>query len=314
MEKHTRHKKSLNDRIDLVVHGAPYIVLLGLFFFALWKFLSVQIHPVIESTRSEMKRIPIEVRRNQINQSKEASPSASITVPILMYHYVEYVQDKRDTIRQSLDINPNVFEEQIKTLLSAGYTFMTAKEMADVLDNKMALPAKPVLLTFDDGHWDLETVVLPILQKYHVKATAYIISGLIGGADFMSSAQLREVINSGLVEIGAHTVHHVSLKGKADSLVRSEVNVSRQTLELEYNIPVVSFAYPNGEFDQQAIDEVKNAGFRTAVSTIPGERQSLSNRYYLFRLRPSYRTGKALLDFLNVGYKQFGEYGNFLHN
>ena len=53
------------------------------------------------------------------------STSAEFRVPILMYHYVEYVQDKKDAIRQSLNINPNVFEEQVKNLKDAGYNFMT---------------------------------------------------------------------------------------------------------------------------------------------------------------------------------------------
>ncbi len=253
-------------------------------------FAITELRPTRETLRSEHKVIPKEVH--------VAPPKTNVRIPILMYHYVEYVKDKRDTIRQTLDVVPYTFEQQIKTLRDAGYTFLTASELADILDGKMAVPNKPILLTFDDGHWDLFTDVLPILEKYHVKATAYIISGFIGGADFMSKDQLEAVIRSGLVEIGAHTVHHISLARKILPVVQFEVDHSKEDLESEYHVHVVSFAYPNGSFDEQAIQVVTDAGFRTAVSTVPGIEQSVSNRFFLFRLRPGGRTGSVLLNYL----------------
>jgi len=250
---------------------------------------------VIDSKKTEMKSIPPEIKK----QIATASPSATFRVPILLYHYVEYVKDKRDTIRQSLNINPYVFEQQVKTLSDAGYTFMSAKELGDVLDGKLKIPDKPVLLTFDDGHWDFYTDILPILKKYKAKATAYIIPGFTGGSDFMTTQQVQEVADSGLVEIGAHTVHHISLKNKLLSVVQYEVNESKTMLENSYHIHVVSFAYPNGAFDVQSVKVVKDAGFETAVSTVPGIEQNQVNRYFLFRLRPGGRTGQSLLDWLS---------------
>ena len=100
------------------------------------------------------------------------------------------------------------------------------------------------------------------------------------------------------IEVGAHTVHHVALKDKLSFVVNNEVSQSKKDLE-KYGFPAVSFAYPDGSFDQQAIDAVKIAGFKTAVSTIPGDTQSAENRYFLFRIRPGYRVGKSLLDYLS---------------
>jgi len=269
-------------------------VLLVVFFID--KFISSQIRTIVETSKSEVRKIPKSIEKNY---QKQASISATFRVPILLYHYVEYVQDKKDTIRQGLNVNPFIFESQIKTLSDAGYTFITAKQLGEVLDGKRVLPKKPVLLTFDDGHFDLDTNVLPILKKYHAKATAYIISGFLGGSDFLSPMQLKDVISSNLVEIGAHTVHHISLKGKFLPIVSFEVNQSKKDIEKNYNVKVVSFAYPGGAFDEQAIEVVKNAGFSTAVSTIPGIAQSNANRFFLFRLRPGYRTGQALLNYIN---------------
>lgn len=259
-----------------------------------------------EISKNEMKKIPPDVKKALASQAltasssaeKTASLSATIRVPILMYHYVEYVQDKKDKMRQELDIPPNVFSSQIETMKNAGYTFMTAAQLGQVLDGKMQLPQKPVLITFDDGHWDLDTDVLPILKQYQVKATAYIITGFIGGSDFLSSQQLQDVINSGLVEIGAHTVHHISMKGQTLKTLQYEVDTSKQTLEQQYHLHVVSFAYPYGTFDLQSINVVKADGFSTAVSTIPGVMQNQDNRFFLYRIRPGYRTGQVLLNYL----------------
>lgn len=257
-----------------------------------------QTRPTTETSGSEMRKLPPEIKKNLMNQAVKATTSAQLRIPILMYHYVEYVQDRNDTIRQSLNINPDAFEKQIQTLINAGYTFMTAKELGRMIDGKSTLPKNPILLTFDDGHWDLDTSVLPMLKKYHVKATAYIIPGFLGGSDFMTKNQLQDVIDSGLVDIGAHTVHHVSLKGTLAPIVKYEVEQSKKLLESEYHIKVVSFAYPNGSFDQNAVDIVKEAGFTTSVSTIPGVVQDNENRFFLYRLRPGYRTGSSLLYYL----------------
>lgn len=294
-------RKSKQKRENFISRNKKILIILGVFF-----LLFIYIFPdmyssyfsnssVIENPQTEMKKVPISIQKKLLQQKK----TVSVRVPILMYHYVEYVQDDGDTIRKSLNIIPSIFDEQIKTLKNDGYVFMTVSELSRVLDSNLSLPEKSVLITIDDGHWDVYTDILPILKKYNVKATAYIIPGFTGGSDFMTDAQIKNIIESGLIEIGAHTVNHVSLKGKPLTVVESEVKKSKKMLEGEYNIKVLSFAYPNGEFDEASIKVVKDAGFTTSVSTIPGIMQSSQNKFFLYRLRPGKRTGKVLLDYLS---------------
>ncbi len=220
-------------------------------------------------------------------------------IPILMYHYVEYVQDKGDTIRQSLDITPYAFEHQIITLVNAGYTFITAGELGEMFDGKRDIPVKPILLTFDDGYRDFYTDAYPIIKKYRIKATAYIISGFIGYRNYMTDTQLQTIGSGGLVEIGAHTVHHVSLKHAPREEIQKELCESKTALETLIGIPVVSFAYPNGAYDENAIKEVQESGFTTAVATKPGIEIDPKNRYALVRIRPGSNTGADLLKRIN---------------
>jgi peptidoglycan/xylan/chitin deacetylase (PgdA/CDA1 family) len=222
-----------------------------------------------------------------------------IHVPMLMYHYVEYVQDKGDTIRQSLDTTPYTLEEEIKTLIAGHYTFMTNAEVAEVLDGKIPLPPNPIALTFDDGYRDFYTDAYPILQKYHVKATAYIISGFLGYPNNMDAWMVKQIADDGLVEIAAHTVDHPALKGIAPSTLVYEVNQSKKTLEALIGKPVVSFAYPYGSFDVAAIRTVSSAGFSSAVSTVPGIDQYQTNRFFFYRLRTGGLVGQGLLSWLD---------------
>jgi len=291
--------------------GGMIIVLLGFVWIGFVRQQDVAYRKLLGDERVEVQQntVPADVRR-WVNEGGvlgvntkdtfaiQALPK-QIRVPILMYHYVEYVKDKGDTIRQSLSLGPHTFEDEVKTLTDAGYTFMTNAELADALSGKIPLPTKPIVLTFDDGYRDFYTDVYPILKKYHAKATAYIISGFLGYPNNMSSSQVAEIAHGGLVEIGAHTVHHAWLKGLPGKSLTCEVDQSKKTLELLTGKPVVSFAYPYGVFDVQAIQALAAAGFTSAVSTVPGIDQYQTHRYFLYRLRPGGRVGKSLLSWLD---------------
>jgi len=256
--------------------------------------------PVMETAETVVRTLPDDVK----NKMSSDVVSSQLRVPILMYHYVENVTDTKDTFRASLNIEPIVFEEQIITLKNSGYTFMTASELADVFDGYAILPEKPILITIDDGHWDIYTDVLSKLKKHQVKITAYIIPGLVGGSDFLTKEQLHIVARSGLVDIGAHTVHHLSLPNLSTPEMEYEIKESKKILEDELGVTVSSFAYPNGAFNVQIADTVEDSQFRIALSTIPGIEHSEESRYFLYRLRPGKRVGDELLNWLNQDYFQ----------
>lgn len=229
-----------------------------------------------------------------------ASISAIIKVPVLMYHYVEYVQNKNDTTRISLNTTPYTLENEIQALIAAKYTFITMNELADVLDGKTNLPPNPIVMTFDDGYRDFATDAYPILKKYNTKATEYVISGFLNRPNHMLVSQVQQIANEGLVEIGAHTVDHAWLKGLSLKNASTEIFQSRIMLEELINKPVLSFAYPFGAFDDQSISLTKDSGFRTAVSTLPGVEASQANRFFLYRLRPGGRQGQYFITWLKA--------------
>ncbi len=222
-------------------------------------------------------------------------PVEDVKVPILVYHYVEFVKDQGDTIRKSLNIIPPIFENQIRTLKEEGYTFIMAADVGLFLDGKKPIPQKPVVITFDDGYEDFYTDVFPILKKHNVVATAYIISGVIGHKNYMNAHQLKEIASSGLVEIGAHSIHHPNLKALPKEAVEKEIFESKQMLERNLGIKVVSFAYPYGGYTDEAEKLVEKAGYTNAVSTKGGIIVNQKNRYVLFRIHPGIATGQELI-------------------
>ena len=224
--------------------------------------------------------------------------ASSFNVPILMYHYIGNNPNPKDTMRNTLAVSPDKFEAQMAYLASNGYTAISLDTLYGIFNNQATVSGKPIVLTFDDGYLDFYTDVFPILKKYQVKAVAYIVPGFLEKPNNLTHLQLKEISKSGLVEIGAHTVFHTYLKKLDEKRVKFEVMESKQMLENELQIKVISFAYPYGVFDEKAIEIVKNAGFKTAVSTVPGIDASLENRFFLFRLRPSGRVGQSLLNFL----------------
>lgn len=214
-----------------------------------------------------------------------SSTSAKVKIPIIMYHYVEYVEDEHDTMRKKLDIQPHILDKQLQILKANGYDTYFVKDVPDILNKKIYYSPKSIILTFDDGYEDFYTEVYPLLKKYRVRATVYIIHNYIGRKGFMTKAQIQEVSNSGLVEIGSHSLNHLQLKTVSEAVARKEVIQSKTLLEKMFNIKIESFAYPSGSFSLQTVEIVKEAGYVVAVSTISGSYQSKDDMFYLLRLR-----------------------------
>ncbi len=178
--------------------------------------------------------------------SKKEPKDVAIKIPILMYHYVEYVTDERDTIRQSLNIEPHVFEQQLVTLKNAGYTFIWTSELEEIIKNKKLQDKKYVIITFDDGYKDFYTDAYPILKKHNVKAVNYVSYYFLDTPNYMDTTDIEEIVKSNLVEFGSHTLTHVDIttlskKDALDNLIKS-----KKYLESKFGIEVKSFAYPYG--------------------------------------------------------------------
>jgi len=201
---------------------------------------------------------------------------------ILMYHMI------RDAIPgkkfNSLRVAPEMFERQIAYLNANGWHSYT---MSQAVAQKETLPAKSVVITFDDGYQDNLTNALPILKKYGFKATIYLVNdrhtrdwsgyrkAKNEGAGLkdepkLSDDEVRELLQSGLIEIGAHTLTHANLKSLDVAQSREEICHSKQEIEEKFQTVCNSFAYPFGLYDVKDERIVASCGYTHAVTTEVG--------------------------------------------
>lgn len=211
----------------------------------------------------------------------------SIRLPIILYHYVEVVKDDKDTIRKSLNINPYIFEKQLKDLKDHNYKTYFVKDIPGIFKGKVPYTTKSVILTFDDGYEDFYTDAFPLLKKYNTKATLYVVHSFIGQKGFLNKEQLSEIIKSGLVEIGSHAVNHINMAAIAPEHAKWQIFQSKTLLEELLKIKIDTFAYPYGGFDEKTSQFVKEASYSAAVSVVPGSYQSKDVLFFL----PRYRAG-----------------------
>jgi peptidoglycan/xylan/chitin deacetylase (PgdA/CDA1 family) len=226
------------------------------------------------------------------------SQLTEIKIPILMYHYIEYNQDERDFLRDQQNVPPHVFEQQIIDLRNAGYTFITPKDIPNLL-TKRHRDNKYVVLSFDDGFRDFYTDAFPILKKHKIPVINYIVYNFMGGQDYMTEEMVLTIAKNPLIEIGAHTLNHATLSGIEKEYAEGEISLSKGFLEEKFGIEVTSFAYPYGSHDEEAIKLVKKAGYTTAVTVEQGNMVTPNNLYTLKRIRPGHLTGEALINYIN---------------
>lgn len=144
------------------------------------------------------------------------------SIPVLYYHHIE----------PSDPINPEVFEAQMMYLLSKGYNSISLNELYGFITANSIVPRKSFVLTFDDGFYCNYHYLFPILKKYNLKATIFVVSGvrkqtinlehreqsrgypsrnglnLQASERFATWDELNLMISSGLVQIEDHSLFH----------------------------------------------------------------------------------------------------------
>ena len=182
--------------------------------------------------------------------------SRSVRFPILNYHNID---NNGDGI-ESLYVSPEDFERQMKYLKEEGYTFVTFDDF-DRLDEI----EKPVMITFDDGYRDNYVNAFPVLQKYNVKATVFIVAKSIDHKPrSMTSEMLWEMSQSGLVSVQSHTYTHGDLMSMSDSDMEKEMKLSRLVIARATGKIPYALAYPRGETSEALVEHV-NKTYEFAV-------------------------------------------------
>ena len=201
-------------------------------------------------------------------------------VMILTYHKVsELAYEWSDYC-----VSPKVLEEDIKYLKNLGYTFMTASELASA-DTK---GKKIAVLTFDDGYESDYKYVMPLLEKYGVCATFFVIGGALGTPEYMTKQQLSELSKKSFAEIGSHS-NKLHFKNYSTLVIMYRSNKYNAEIIKDFsdNVAVIkeitgktpaAVSYPNGIYSPE-IDKILKAGgkkitFTTKETRFAGVKQN----------------------------------------
>jgi peptidoglycan/xylan/chitin deacetylase (PgdA/CDA1 family) len=206
--------------------------------------------------------------------------------PILMYHYVSELPPNADRYRRDLTVSPENFKAQLQHLADAGYHTITLTDLYLHLTQGYPLPAKPIVLTFDDGYRDAYEVVFPLLLDHGFTGTFFVLAtpAHFESPGYMTWAQMREMSDAGM-EIQAHGRDHVDLRGQSyDYLVYQILGIQEAIQHHTGRLPRF-FCYPSGQRDANVIAVLKSAGYWGAVTTEWGQTHTLGGLFEMPRVR-----------------------------
>jgi len=197
--------------------------------------------------------------------------AATLRVPILTYHYIAGNPNAKDIARDSLSVSPDKFEAQMQYLAQAGFTPVTLDTLYGIFNGQTSAPAKPIVLTFDDGYIDFYTNAFPILRKFNFHAVSFIPSGLIGGSYYMNWGQIKEIASTGLVTFEGHTVNHANLASISYSAMLKQLIDSKNVIQANTGYPVNFISYPNGFTNGTVQAAARQAGYVGGVGVWYGK-------------------------------------------
>jgi len=223
-------------------------------------------------------------------------------VPVFMYHHIYPLKGDR------LTVTPQVFEEQMKFLSANHYRALTFEELISVITGRLVLKERAVALTFDDGWLDNHTYAFPLLKKYGVKATAFLITNMTEEASIEAArratlhkaaykkdevsiynarltwALAKEMSESGLVRFYSHTANHRDCIPLSEDELRAELAGSKTMIGKRMGAECPYLCWPYGRYDRRVAKAAKKAGYRALVTTAQGVADSQSDVYAIKRI------------------------------
>ena len=206
----------------------------------------------------------------------QTTQAASRGIPILTYHYVRDYNNPKDPTGNGLSVSPGNFSAQMDYLSAHGFTPITLDTMYAILSHKAGSPAKPIVLTFDDGYIDFYANAYPVLKAHNFQAVSFIVTGFVGRPAYLSWDNISEMYSSGLISFQARTVDHAYLPNLSYQQVLRELIDSKNALQSHIGYTVNSIAYPYGASNGFVIKAAQKSGFYGGIGTWFGRASSVS--------------------------------------
>lgn len=209
-----------------------------------------------------------------------------INLPIIMYHSIM----KSKSRLGKFVVSSKELESDLKYLSDNGYHTIFINDLIDFVYSEKELPEKPIILTFDDGYYNNYLYAFPLMKKYNCKMVISPIGKCIDtysesndknpAYSHATWSDLREMQDSGLVEIQNHSYNMHSCKGcrfgakikrgenvhEYKKIFSEDVCKLQEKINLHLNVTPTTFTYPFGAFTKHSEIILKELGFKATLS------------------------------------------------
>lgn len=232
--------------------------------------------PKAEQKKPEKKAVHVQKKEDDTSAWIKTEKPAKL--PILMYHSI--------SSGNSLRVPKEEFEAHMKWVHENGYRTLTPKEAYLMLTQDKKPSEKCVLITLDDGYTDNYQDAYPVLKKYGMKATIFMIGKSIGHKNHLTEKQMKEMAKHG-VSIESHTIDHLELNGLTPEQQHSEMDDSKKLFDQMFHQQTSIISYPVGRYNEETLKAAKDTGYQMGVTTESGAASRDQGMYALHRVRVS---------------------------
>jgi len=201
-------------------------------------------------------------------------------IPILCYHRIRAWRPTDTKSMKDYIVPTENFKQQIKMLADSGYKSILPDQLYSYLTNGTPVPAKSVMLTFDDSEEEHFTIAAAEMKKYGFKGVFFLMTVTMGRPGYMSAEQIKSLADDGNI-IACHTWDHHNVKKYEGKDWQTQIDKPIKQIESITGRPVKYFAYPFGLWNPQAIPELKKRGLNAAFQLT--EKRSQTEPLYTIR-------------------------------
>lgn len=247
-----------------------FVLVRAIFLFAIMLALAILI-PAIRAYQSRHK-VTAEVHVTpahvavtpmlRIPASPQQPLISAFAVPVLMYHRICDLTPKeaKSPLMRDLTVQPAHFEEQVKYLTENGFTCVLASDVDRAVRDCKPLPERAVAITMDDGYRDNFDCAFPILKKYNMPATIFLVTSTVDTDGHLTWSDIHEM-RPHPVGYGSHTVRHLDLTTLPPDQLDYELRESKRVLETKLLERITAVAYPSGAYNDSVTKKARDVGY-----------------------------------------------------
>ena len=199
-----------------------------------------------------------------------------VRVSVLGYH--DFSDTQPETAMRT---HTTKFRKQMETIRQLGITVISWDDFVAWKKGEKEIPAKSILLTFDDGWKSVYTDAFPVLREFGYPFTLFLYKNYVdGGGKALTTPMIREMLKAGAT-IGSHSVSHpypITFKSHRkkgpdayDAFLRKEMGESKRFLETKFGVTIAAYSYPGGYYTEEMLPLCKEFGYTHAFTVHPGK-------------------------------------------